>query len=387
MNNNETLELIMGAFSSRTGLAELNKPGKLYLWTDAFAVCNFLELYHQTKNEDFKEMSLLLIDAVHSVLGHYHNDDYREGWISGLDNGREHPTMGGLRIGKKLLERAPGEPYDEKKEWDRDGQYFHYLTKWMHALHQAAIVTKDVRYIRWAIELAKTAHKAFTYELADGTKRMYWKLSTDLSRPLISSMGQHDALDAYITYLELTSTASDFSENADLSSEIEEVSVMAASISMETEDSLGLGCLLINAAKATQLIIMYKLPLEKLLTSLLDAAHKGIERFLQIGTLEYSAEYRLAYRELGLSIGLHGVKIMRNLLDAHAEKFEQKEVINEALLRVEKYISLADTIEDFWMIPEHQQSTTWDEHVDINSVMLATSLAPEGFLKIQRKGL
>jgi hypothetical protein len=66
---------------------------------------------------------------------------------------------------------------------------------------------------------------------------------------------------------------------------------------------------LINAAKATQLIIMYKLPLEKLLTSLLDAAHKGIERFLQIGTLEYSAEYRLAYRELGLSIGLHGVKI------------------------------------------------------------------------------
>lgn len=62
-------------------------------------------------------------------------------------------------------------------------------------------------------------------------------------------------------------------------------------------------------------------------------------------------------------------------------------MINEALLRVEKYISLADTIEDFWMIPEHQQSTTWDEHVDINSVMLATSLAPEGFLKIQRKGL
>jgi hypothetical protein len=47
-------------------------------------------------------------------------------WISGLgdDEGTAHPTLGGLRIAKKLRERLPEEPYDDRLEWDRDGQYF-----------------------------------------------------------------------------------------------------------------------------------------------------------------------------------------------------------------------------------------------------------------------
>jgi hypothetical protein len=43
--------------------------------------------------------------------------------------GAAHPTRGGLRIGKKLPERRPGEAFQERLEWERDGQYFHYLTK------------------------------------------------------------------------------------------------------------------------------------------------------------------------------------------------------------------------------------------------------------------
>src|SRR5216684_2205383 len=57
---------------------------------------------------------------------------------------------GGLRIGKKLPERSAGEPFDEQLEWDRDGQYFHYLTKWMHALDQVARSTKQPRFNLWA---------------------------------------------------------------------------------------------------------------------------------------------------------------------------------------------------------------------------------------------
>ncbi len=34
---------------------------------------------------------------------------------------------------------------------------------------------------------------------------MYWKMSIDLKRPLIPSMGQHDPLDGYITYNEIQS--------------------------------------------------------------------------------------------------------------------------------------------------------------------------------------
>ena len=36
---------------------------------------------------------------------------------------------------------------------------------------------------------------------------MYWKMSIDLSRPLVASMGQHDPLDGFVTCAELDATA------------------------------------------------------------------------------------------------------------------------------------------------------------------------------------
>ena len=79
----------------------------------------------------------------------------------------------------------------------------------MHALNRVTEVTGDFKYNRWAEELAKTAHTKFTYTMSDTEeKRMYWKMSIDLSYPLVPFMGQHDALDGYITYLQLESTAS-----------------------------------------------------------------------------------------------------------------------------------------------------------------------------------
>ena len=133
-----------------------------------------------------------------------------QGWISGLSEtqGELHPTRGGLRIGKPLPERPRGAPFDEQLEWDRDGQYFHYLTKWMHALDQVSRATRDARFNTWARELAEAAHRSFTGEPhGHGAPRMVWKMSIDLSRPLVPSMGQHDPLDGLITCLQLQATA------------------------------------------------------------------------------------------------------------------------------------------------------------------------------------
>ncbi len=140
-------------------------PRRRYLWTDAFAVCNFLGLYEETGDVKFKDLALQLVGQVHSTLGRYRQDDTRDGWISGLDEeeGRLHPTAGGLRIGKELKERKSTEPLDERLEWDRDGQYFHYLTKWMHALNRVTRVTGEFAYNRWAVELARISHARFVY--------------------------------------------------------------------------------------------------------------------------------------------------------------------------------------------------------------------------------
>ena len=120
----------MMRFADRTGLISGETPQR-YLWTDAFAVCNFLGLSRRTGDGAFGQLALRLVDQVHDVLGHYREDDPRAGRISGLDEaeGRRHPTRGGLRIGKTMRERGPDEPLDELREWERDGQYFHCLTK------------------------------------------------------------------------------------------------------------------------------------------------------------------------------------------------------------------------------------------------------------------
>jgi hypothetical protein len=156
---------LMLSFAERTGLSS-ERPAQRYLWTDAFAVCNFLGLARTTGERRYSELALRLIGQVHDVLGRYRADTPGpSAWLSGLSDeaGAAHPTLGGLRIGKKLPERRADEPFDEQLEWDRDGQYFHYLTKWMHALDQTARATRQPVFNMWARELAAIAHRAFSY--------------------------------------------------------------------------------------------------------------------------------------------------------------------------------------------------------------------------------
>ena len=107
---------LMREFAALTGLSRAGERQRRYLWTDAFAVCNFLELYLQTSHESYRNLALQLVDQVHRILGRHRGDDRRTGWISGFGEreGKLHPTIGGLRIGKKLKERSPDDPFDEQ---------------------------------------------------------------------------------------------------------------------------------------------------------------------------------------------------------------------------------------------------------------------------------
>ncbi|MGP0593007.1 hypothetical protein ACTRXD_10795 [Nitrospira sp. T9] len=376
----------MTGFAERTGLIPPARLPRRYLWTDAFAVCNYLELFRRTGEEYYQEDAIRLVSQVHCVLGRHREDDSRQGWISGLDEqeGELHPTRGGLRIGKALAERGSDEPYDEHLEWERDGQYFHYLTKWMHALDCLARVTGDSVYNQWAVELARTAHARFTYNpWGGGPKRMYWKMSIDLSYPLVAPMGQHDPLDGLITYQQLQATAvklSDLHAKSPLGQEITEMTAMCEGLTWTTNDPLGIGGLLSDAFRLTQLIISSNLRESERLASLLRDAEVGLEAFVQSRPLNASADYRLAFRELGLSIGLHAIVKMQKAIEQHPEKFSDQHDFHVRLSGLARYLPLIEYIENFWLEPNNQQSHTWTGHRDINSVMLATSLAPDGYL-------
>jgi hypothetical protein len=379
----ETAIDLMTRFADRTGLTSQH-PQQRYLWTDAFAVCNLLGLSRATGDERYQEIALQLVDRVHQVLGHHRSDDPRTGWIGSLDEraGDQHPTRGGLRIGKPLPERGPDDAFDERLEWDRDGQYFHYLTRWMHALDLVARATHQPRFNLWARELAATAHTAFAYAPPGGGRsRMYWKMSIDLSRPLVPSMGHHDPLDGLVTSAQLQATARDLwrsPEGPGLGDEVADFRSMVKGRDWATADPLGLGGLLMDAFRVEQLMRRGTFPDGDLLEELLGAALAGLEHYARQGELDRPATMRLAFRELGLAIGLQAVERMRNGVEERRASPQVRSRLEDLM----RHAPLRAEIERFWLDAGHQRAPSWTEHRDINEVMLATSLVPQGCLEL-----
>ena len=370
----QLLEELMRDFAQRTG-PDAGGPPRRYLWTDAFAVCNFLGLYRRHGEGLQLDLALRLVHQVHHVLGRHRPDDSRTGWISGLDEdeGERHPTRGGLRIGKEFPERGSREPYDPQAEWDRDGQYFHYLTQWMHALLRVSQETGDLRYLRWAGELALAAHAGFTLRAISGAPRLAWKMSIDLHRPLVPSMGHHDPLDALITYLELQDAGAE-TVGADLRAAIADADCMCAGASWATDDALGIGGLLLDATRLASLIARHGVERRDLWVQLLQESATSLRAFDRSDPLSLPPQHRLAFRELGLAIGLGAAELRKDLLatiDGAAAP---------ALDVVLRHLPLAERIERTWADPRARASALWLAHRDINDVMLATSLAPEGLL-------
>ena len=66
---------------------------------------------------------------------------------------------------------------------------------------------------------------------------------------------------------------------------------------------------------------------------------------------------------------------------AAAEAYDEA---TEAWREFEKQLGrpLGDKHGEAWENPEHRKAGTWSEHLDINEVMLATRLAPGGFLDL-----
>ena len=255
----------------------------------------------------------------------------------------------------------------------------------MHALNCASRVTGDPTYTRWAMELAQTTHTRFTYAPPTGDrKRMYWKMSIDLTYPLVPSMGQHDPLDGFVTYSELQATAEGLGESPpfDLKPEIADMAKICRSVHLDTNDPLGIGGLLFDASRIAQLMIRGRLENQGLLERIVDSALLGIELFAKSGSMEYPAEYRLAFRELGISIGLSAVENLQKGIEENPEVFSRESRLNRLAEDLRKYLPLRKTIEQFWMDDKNRQSGTWIEHREINMVMLATSLAPDQFLLI-----
>ena len=163
-----------------------------YLWTDAFGVLNFLTLHKESSEDRYLTLAIRLVHAVHEVLGSTRDGKER---LPGATDA--NPLGGGLRIGK---EDAGGS--------DGDGQYHHYLTLWMFALNRLAVATGDSTYNEQAISLARAIHPHFFLHRSSSHPRMVWKITMDMSQPLVASEGNLDPIDGHVVFRLLQARAS-----------------------------------------------------------------------------------------------------------------------------------------------------------------------------------
>jgi hypothetical protein len=165
-------------------------------------------------------------------------------------------------------------------------------------------------------------------------------------------------------------------------------------MSLATDDPLGTGGLLFDASRIAQILVrggagfMADLGLDghslllSVLGSVVDSALLGLEAFAESGSPRLPSDYRLAFRELGLSIGLSGVGGLPHMIHENPALFGGDSSLQVQVEALQSYVPIGEAIERFWLDSGNQAAGSWTEHREINMVMLATSLAPEGFLGI-----
>jgi hypothetical protein len=378
---------LLAGFARRTGIHAPGDAARRYVWTDAFAVQAMLALARATGEERHRDDAFRLVALVHLHLGSHRSDDPRIGRISGLEGAVAdlHPTLGGLRIGKPLPERAADVPYDERLEWERDGQYYHYLTRWVMALVSCARESPHPderdRSLDFARELAHAMHATFVVEAwPGGPKRIRWKMSIDLGRPQIEAYGLVDMIDGFATFasLEAELHAAGIADPilAHATAELRAMCDVAGTFA--TVDPLSLGGILLDASRFIELAARGALPrdlaFDRLVERLLIDLERGLEAFDRSGTLFGAIERRLGFRELGLAIGLQALGEMRAAalrMPAFAP------MVAPRLDRLARFLPLVDRIERAWLDPSAQESDAWRAHIDIHEAMLAACLLPE----------
>ncbi|KAJ5587025.1 uncharacterized protein N7459_002790 [Penicillium hispanicum] len=263
-----------------------------YLWTDAFGVINLLTMHKEYRraggstigDDRYLLLARRLIETVHDVLGRT-----RDG-LARLPGATEaHPLAGGLRIGK-TDEYGP----------DGDGQYHHYLTIWMFALNRMAKASGDVSYNRQAVELARAIHPRFFVDRSAKRPRMIWKMSMDLSTPLVSSEGNLDPIDGYVIFRLLQAAAIEAGEGEVLAEEIADYKrvMERKGEHFVSSDPLDLGM--------TLWTVHWLSEKENWASNLATRCFEQIytDNLFEINQyLKRNIRFRLAFREFGTSVG------------------------------------------------------------------------------------
>jgi hypothetical protein len=197
----------------------------------------------------------------------------------------------------------------------------------------------------------------------------------------------HDPLDGLITYNELQTMIRENPESytgPDLRREISDIENICQGMNLTTDDPLGTGGLMIDAFRLARLIRKGNRKYKDLLINVLDSALAGLHSFTMSGALLFPAGNRIPFREFGLSTGLKAIEAIAAWFGEDSDPPIFKNRIKRQIESFSRYAPLSSEIEHYWMDERNRKAATWVRHREINMVMLATSLEPEGLLGVGR---
>jgi hypothetical protein len=148
--------------------------------------------------------------------------------------------------------------------------------------------------------------------------------------------------------------------------------------SFGTVDPLGLGCLLLMAEEWLDLAARSGLDADGMLHRVLADAHRGLDVLCSTRWLDEPPERRLAFRELGLSRGIRALPAMAVMIRSHPGRFGSgaaQAALAARISEMRRFEPIARHVEDLWLSDDAQASPGWADHIDINAVSLAASLA------------
>ncbi|KAJ5157314.1 uncharacterized protein N7482_008414 [Penicillium canariense] len=353
----QAMQSLYGSFSNIIEPDKWTPPPKSgghrgrYLWTDAFGVINLLTMHKEYRkaggescqDDRYLVLARRLIQTVHEVLGRTRDGRSR---LPGATD--QNPLGGGLRIGKMDAHGS-----------DCDGQYHHYLTVWMFALNRMAVASGDMNYNRQAVELARAIHPKFFVDRSTARPRMVWKMSMDLSTPLVRSEGNLDPIDGLVTFRLLQATAAEAGDGQVLMEEISDYKrvMERKGEHFVSNDPLDLGMTLWTAHWFSET--------ESWASSLATRCFEQLYDLFEINRyLERNINHRLAFREFGTCLGLQ----------CQAQQTTEKE-------RAVDLKTWSDTIVAAWdpyMELSISEGLTPEDLRPITRVMYASALIPGG---------
>ena len=338
-----------------------------YLWTDVFAVCNFLGLARATGDSSYEELALRLIDQVHHELGVTvpTNLSVQDG-LSGLSDrlAEAHPTFGGLRIGKPMPERGSTEPFASRA---RVGARWSVLS----LPHQV-----DAR--ARSSGRGRPDRSSSTSGLASSPTRRTVVHLRPPRREADELEAQHRPIEAARSVDGTTrsarrscgpacSAAQQRTHSAHRRAELSERPPISGDRSPGARD---------GRSPRT-----WWAPCRCLPVGALAPGRSSFPAARRCRTGLDTTWAKPSYRPRRRSPGVSRAWARDRLAGVPALEF-QAGLRPEEPHRNRRASSLRSEIESSWMRPAHRRTPTWTAHEDINDVMLATSLVPEGFLAI-----